>query len=54
MLVLGRKVTQVVVLRNRITGEEIRVTVVRSETIVRLGFKASSDWLILREELDEE
>lgn len=50
MLVLGRKATQAVVLEHKVTGERIKVTMIRCEGLSRIGFDASKDWLILREE----
>lgn len=51
MLVLARKLNEVVVLQHKVTGETITVTVTKLFGQVRLGFNASPDWIIVRKEL---
>lgn len=52
MLVLTRKCGEIVVSRNRSTGEELQVMVCRvGPDFVRLGFTAESVWDIARQEL---
>ena len=50
MLILSRKIGEAVVLDEKITVRVIEV----SKGVVRLGFDAPNDMLILREELEEE
>jgi carbon storage regulator len=50
MLILSRKVGEAVVLDEKITVKVIDI----SKGVVRIGFDAPDDMLILREELEEE
>jgi len=50
MLILSRKVGEAVVLDEKITVKIIDI----SKGVVRIGFDAPNDMLILREELEEE
>lgn len=50
MLILSRKVGEAVVLDEKITVKIIDI----SKGVVRIGFDAPEDMLILREELEEE
>ena len=50
MLILSRKIGEAVVLDEKITVRVIEV----SKGVVKLGFDAPNDMLILREELEEE
>jgi len=50
MLILSRKVGEAVVLDEKITVKIIDI----SKGVVRIGFDAPDDMLILREELEEE
>ncbi len=50
MLILSRKIGEAVVLDEKITVRVIDI----SKGVVRLGFEAPNDMLILREELEEE
>ncbi len=50
MLILSRKVGEAVVLDEKITVRVIDI----SKGVVRIGFDAPNDMLILREELEEE
>jgi carbon storage regulator len=50
MLILSRKIGEAVVLDEKITVRVIDI----SKGVVRLGFDAPNDMLILREELEEE
>ncbi len=52
MLVLSRKVSERVVLRNKTTGDTIVIEACAiSKTQMRIGFTASVEWVISREEL---
>lgn len=52
MLVLTRKPGQQLYLRNRKTGEEIRVMLVRlGQKSARIGVHADQEWVIVREEV---
>ena len=52
MLVLTRKPSQQLYLRNRKTGEEIRVMLVRlGPKSARIGVHADQEWVIVREEV---
>lgn len=53
MLVLARKRNEKVILRHKTTGEEVTVVVVKADKSIRLGFQASSDWNIVRSEIDD-
>ncbi len=50
MLILSRKIGEAVVLDEKITVRVIDI----SKGVVRIGFDAPNDMLILREELEEE
>ena len=50
MLILSRKIGEAVVLDEKITVKVIDI----SKGVVRIGFDAPDDMLILREELEEE
>jgi len=50
MLILSRKIGEAVVLDEKITVKIIDI----SKGVVRIGFDAPNDMLILREELEEE
>jgi len=50
MLILSRKIGEAVVLDEKITVKIIDI----SKGVVRIGFDAPSDMLILREELEQE
>ena len=51
MLALTRKPNQYVTLKNKHTGEVIRICAVECKwNIVKLGFEASLDWDISRDE----
>jgi carbon storage regulator len=50
MLILSRKIGEAIVLDEKVTVRVIDI----SKGVVRLGFDAPSDMLILREELEEE
>lgn len=50
MLILSRKVGEAVVLDEKVTVRIIDI----SKGVVRIGFEAPNDMLILREELEEE
>jgi len=54
ILVLSRKASERIILRNHATGERIVVTQVRvGPQSSRLGFEAANHWDIVREELIE-
>jgi len=54
MLVLSRKTNESIILRDLTTGEEVKVQVNRvTGQTVRLGFEASDNIQILRQELDD-
>lgn len=53
MLCLTRERYQAVILKNRHTGEEIKITSLTAGK-VKIGFDAADDWIIRREELPEE
>jgi carbon storage regulator len=50
MLILSRKIGEAIVLDEKVTVRVIEV----SKGVVKLGFDAPNDMLILREELEEE
>lgn len=50
MLILSRKIGEAIVLDEKVTVRVIEI----SKGIVKLGFDAPNDMLILREELEEE
>jgi len=50
MLILSRKIGEAVILDEKITVRVIEI----SKGVVRIGFEAPNDMLILREELEEE
>ncbi|DAB32884.1 MAG: carbon storage regulator [Sulfurospirillum sp.] len=50
MLILSRKIGEAIVLDEKVTVRVIDI----SKGVVKLGFDAPSDMLILREELEEE
>lgn len=54
MLVLTRRIHEVIIIKDRVTKEEIRVVILpKNGGQVRLGFQSSHRFKIIREELIE-
>ena len=52
MLVLGRKQSEILVLKHRKTGERIEVMLVRGGDSPRIGVEAALEWQIVRAEVE--